>query len=205
MTGYRIIRFIVKIYSKLFYRLEVIGNENELREGGCIVVANHSSFMDPIAVAAALERSVCFMAKSDLERFGFIRWVFKVCNVIPVRRGESDMAALRKSFDIVKEGNVMGIFPQGTRIPCESPDVETALAGVGLIAMKTKAPILPVAICYGKRNKKPTFFRKIRVAIGKPIYFEEYSERDGERLGSHEMAKYAFSKVCAEFAEHNYD
>lgn len=205
MLGYRIVRGIALVYAKLFYRLEVIGKENEPKEGGCIAIANHSSLFDPIAVAAAVKRDVCFMAKSDLERFAPLRWLFKLCNVIPVRRGESDMAALRKSFDIVNDGNIMGIFPQGTRIQCDFPEVETALAGIGLIAMRTKAPILPISICYGRKNKKPTLFRKVKVVIGKPIYYEEYSVINGEKAGSHELSKAVFKNVCDNFTAHNYD
>lgn len=205
MIGYRIVRFIVAIYAKIFYRLEIIGRENEPKDGGCIAIANHASFLDPIAVAAAIKRDVCFMAKSDLQSNKFMQWVFKMCNVIAIRRGESDMAALRKSCEAVKDGNILGIFPQGTRIRCESPDAETALPGVGLIAMRTKAPVLPIAVCYGKKNKKPTAFRKVRVVIGKPIPYEEYSVMNGEKASSHDMAKYTFSKVCELFAENNYD
>lgn len=204
MIGYRIVRGIALAYSKLFYRLEVIGKENEPKEGGCIAIANHASLFDPIAVASALKRDVYFMAKSDLEKFAPLRWLFKICNVTPVRRGESDMAALRKSFDIINGGNIMGVFPQGTRIPCSVPDVETSQAGIGLMALKTKAPILPISICYGKKNQKPTFFRKVKIVIGQPIYYEEYSVINGEKAGSHEISKTAFSKVCENFTAHNH-
>lgn len=202
MLGYRIVRGIALAYAKFFHRIEIIGKENELKEGGCIAIANHSSFFDPLAVAVALKRDVYFMAKSDLEKFAPMRWLFKMCNVTPVRRGESDMAALRKSFDIINGGNVMGVFPQGTRIPCPAPDVETAQAGIGLMALKTKAPILPISICYGKKDK-PTLFRKVKVVIGKPVYYEEYSVINGEKAGSHEISKFAFAKVCENFTAHN--
>lgn len=204
MLGYRIVRGIALVFAKLFYRIQVIGKENEPKEGNCIVIANHSSLFDPLAVAVALKRDVYFMAKSDLEKHGIFRWLFKVCHVITVRRGESDMAALRKSFEILNDGNIMGVFPQGTRIECEAPDVETAQAGIGLMGMRTKAPMLPVSICYGKKNKKPTLFRKVKVVIGKPIHFEEYSVINGEKAGSHEISKLAFQKVCENFTIHNY-
>lgn len=205
MIGYRIVRGVACVYMKLFHRVQVIGRENEPKEGGCIVIANHSSFIDPIAVAVALKRDVYFMGKSDLLDHKFMQWVFKMCNVIPVHRGESDIAALRKTCDVVNSGNITGIFPQGTRIPCDAPDVETAQAGVGLIAGRTKAPLLPVAICYGKKNKKPIVFRKVRVVVGKPVPYEEYATVNGEKANSHEIAKYAFGKVCEDFAKNNHD
>lgn len=203
MIGYRIVRAVALVYAKLFYRVEIIGKENEPKEGGCIAIANHSSLFDPIGVAVALKRDVYFMGKSDLLDHKVMQLVFKLCNVVAIHRGESDIAALRKTCDIVNNGDIVGIFPQGTRIQCSAPEVETALAGIGLMAMRTKASVLPIAVCYGKKNKKPTLFRKVRVAVGKPIPYEEYGIVNGERAGSHEVADYAFSKVCELFAEHN--
>ncbi len=203
MIGYKIARGILVAYTKVFYRIKIIGKENEPKDGGCVVIANHSSLFDPIAVAVAIKRDINFMAKSDLEKHAIMRWLFKCCGVVSINRGASDMVALRKTCEIVSNGNVTGVFPQGTRIQCYSPDVETALPGIGLIAGRAKAPILPVAICYGKKNKKPKIFRKVRVAIGKPIPYEEYGLENGEKRGSHEIAKYAFSKVCEEFEKNN--
>lgn len=205
MNGYRVVRGIAGVFAKLFFRVEYVGRENEPAEGGVIAIANHSSFFDPIGVACALKRDVFFMGKSDLLKFKPMQWIFKLCNVVPVHRGESDIAALRKTCDIVSRGDVNGIFPQGTRIPCDCPDPETALAGIGLIAARTKAPILPVAICYGKKNLKPKVFRKVRVYIGKPIPYEEYSSITEGKPNSHEISKYAFSKVCELFRENNHD
>ncbi len=204
MSGYGFVRFVAGVYGKIAHRMEIHGKENVPSEGGCIIIANHASFCDPIGVACGAKRQVYFVAKSDLLKNGFMRWVLGLCDAVTINRGESDLAALRKVCDIVNNGNIAGIFPQGTRIPCDSPDVKTAQAGIGLIALKSKAPIVPVAICYGKKNKKPTVFRKVHVYIGKPVSYEEYAFADGERLGSHEIAENAFSRVCELFAEKNY-
>lgn len=204
MSGYGFVRFVAGVYAKLVHRMEVHGKENIPSEGGCIIIANHASFSDPLGVACGVKRQVHFVAKSDLLKNGFMRWVLGICDAVTINRGESDLAALRKVCQIVNEGKVAGIFPQGTRIPCDVPDVKTAQPGVGLIALKSKAPIVPVAICYGKKNKKPTVFRKLHIYIGKPISYEEYAIKDGEKLGSHEIAENTFSKVCELFAENNH-
>jgi len=205
MIGYKIIRGVAGIYAKLFHRVKYIGRENEPKEGGCIVIANHSSFTDPLFVACALKRPVSFMAKSELTSNAILRWGFKVCNVVTINRGESDIAALRKTCDIVNSGNVTGIFPQGTRIHCEAPQTDTAQPGTGLIAVRSKATILPVSVCYGKKNLCPKFMRKVIVYVGKPMTYEEYAlNADGTRRNSHEIAEYTFSKVCENFVEHNY-
>ena len=204
MSAYGIVRGIGMVYSKLFYRIEFHGREN-IPDGACIAIANHSSFFDPFAVACAIKRQTFFVAKSDLAKNGFLRWVLKICGAVTINRGESDLAALRKVCDIVNAGNIAGIYPQGTRIPCESPDPETAQAGIGLIAARSKAPMLPIAICYGKKNKKPLIFRKVHVYIGKPVSYEEYAYENGEKANSHYIAKYSFKKVCELFEEHNHD
>ena len=204
MSGYTFVRGTGRIFTKLFYRVEYHGKENEPKEGGVIVFSNHSSFVDPILTACSVKQPLFFMAKSDLLKSKFMQLIFKLCNVVPIHRGESDIAALRKTCDIIKSGQSVGIYPQGTRIPEDCPKTEEALAGMGLMAMRTKATLLPVTICYGKKNKKPTFFRKVHVYVGKPITYEEYSTIN-EHPNSHEIATYAFSKVCEDFQKYNND
>jgi 1-acyl-sn-glycerol-3-phosphate acyltransferase len=204
MTMYGFVRGFARVVAKIGYRAEFYGTENEPAEDGVIVFSNHSSLVDPFFTACAVNRPLHFMAKSDLEKLPFIKWLFKKCNVVAINRGESDIAALRKVCDVVAKGGCVGIYPQGTRIECESPDPETALAGMGLMASRAKAALLPVTICYGKGKKKPKLFSKVRVYVGTPITFDEYSTIN-ERPNSHEIAKYAFSKLCEDFEKYNND
>ena len=204
MNGYRFVRGLALCYAKLFHRMSVVGRENEPLDGGCVVISNHSSFLDPVLVAAAIKRDIYFMGKSDLLKHKFMQWVFKICNVIPVHRGESDIAALRKTCEIVDSGKMTGIFPQGTRIRCSAPEINTVQAGIGLVGARTKAPMLPVTICYGKKNNRPRVFRKVTVVIGKPVSYEEYALENGERKTSQDIAKYAFTIVCHQFTEYNH-
>ncbi len=204
MTLYQVVRGFAYFVAKIGYRAEFYGLENEPTEGGVIVFSNHSSLVDPFFTAPAVKRPLHFMAKSDLQKSRFMKWLFNKCNVVAINRGESDIAALRKVCDVVASGGCVGIYPQGTRIECENPDPETALAGMGLMASRAKATLLPVTICYGKGNKKPKLFSKVKVYVGKPITFEEYSNIN-ERPNSHEIAKYAFSKLCEDFGKYNHD
>jgi len=203
MKAYKFVRAIARFLAKIFFRVEYHGRENEPAEGGYIAFSNHTSFTDPVFTASALKQPAYFMAKSDLLKSKFMQVLFKMCNVVTVNRGESDIAALRKTCDIVKSGKNVGIYPQGTRIPQEFPKPEEALAGLGLMATRTKAILLPVTICYGKKNKKPKVFRKVHVYIGKPIPYEEYSTIN-EHPNSHEIAIYAFSKLCEDFCKYNH-
>ena len=203
MSAYKVVRVLARGLAKLLYRVEFHGRENEPTEGGFIAFSNHSSFADPIFTACAVKQPLFFMAKSDLMNFKPLGLLLKACNVVPVNRGESDIAALRKTCDIIKRGDCVGIYPQGTRIPTECPKTEEALAGIGLMATRTKATLLPVTICYGKKHKKPLVFRKVHVYVGKPITYEEYSTIN-ERPNSHEIALYAFSKICEDYEKNNH-
>jgi 1-acyl-sn-glycerol-3-phosphate acyltransferase len=204
MSAYKAVRGIVRIYAKFAYRVKFHGRENEPKEGAYIAFSNHTSFSDPLFTASALKRPLYFLAKSDLQRFRFLKWLFNKCNVVPINRGESDIAALRKTCDIIKGGNCPALYPEGTRIPQAAPKAEDAQAGIGLMATRTKATLLPVTICYGKKRNKPIFFRKVHVYIGKPIPYEEYSTIN-EHPNSHEIAVYAFSKLCEDFERYNHD
>ncbi len=201
MDFYIFVRGLAKVITKLFYRVEVHGRENEPADGGFIAFSNHTSMIDVAFTAVAVRRPLYFMAKSELTGSRFLRWVFKVCHVVAINRGESDIAALKKTCALVSEGKCIGIYPQGTRIPTHAPTPESAQAGIGLMATRTKAPLLPVTICYGK-GEKPRLFRKVHVYVEPAITYEEYSTLN-ERPNSHEIAEYAFSKLCESFGEHN--
>ena len=204
MSFYKAVRALACAYAKITYRVKVYGKENEPKDGAYIAFSNHSSFSDPIFTAIAVKRPLYFLAKGDLTKHGILRWLFKKCNVVTINRGESDIAALRKSCDIVKNGGCPAIYPEGTRIPQERPNAESAQAGIGLMATRTKATLLPVTICYGKKHKKPLIFRKVTVHIGKPIPYGEYSTIN-EHPNSHEIAVYAFSKLCDDFVKNNHE
>lgn len=203
MSFYKAVRGLACAYAKIAYRVKVHGKENEPKNGAYIAFSNHTSLTDPIFTAVALKRDLFFLAKSDLEKVALMRWLFKKCNVVTINRGESDIAALRKSCEIVKNGGCPAVYPEGTRIPQDAPEASRAQAGIGLMATRTKATLLPVAICYGKKNKMPRLFRKVNVYIGKPIPYEEYSTIN-EHPNSHEIAVYAFSKLCDDFAKNNH-
>ena len=201
---FRAARAVTNFLAKILYRVSYYGRENDDGEGICIVLSNHTSFTDPVFTANAVKkRDLVFIAKESLTGHGLFGKFLLACNVIPIRRGESDIQALRTACGALGEGKSLAIYPQGTRMPGVGPLPEQAMAGLGLMASRSKASLLPVAICYGKnRRGKPSVFRKVRVFVGKPIPYSEYSARN-ERPNSHEIAEYAFGKVCDLFNEHN--
>lgn len=192
---YTFVYYLFYPFFRLFCHFKVTGREN-IPNGNFIAIANHTAYKDPLILAYAIKRkNIRFIAKSDLQRFFFFKIVFNALNVIAIKRKSSDMGALRESIGAIENGDILCIFPQGTRIKGEAPKKEQALAGVGLIIAKSKSDVLPIAIKYPNNAGG---CRKIRVSIGKPITYDEYMALDenGEEPRRVETAQRVFDEVC---------
>jgi 1-acyl-sn-glycerol-3-phosphate acyltransferase len=149
------------------YQFKVIGKENFPTDGGVLLCSNHISNLDPPTVGIAAPRQVYFMAKEELFSAPVIGKILPHINAFPVKRGMSDREALRKGLSILKEGKVLGLFPEGTR--SETGEIGKGLAGAGFFALRSKAHIVPCAVI---GPYKP--FKRLKVVIGKPIDFDVY-------------------------------
>ncbi len=187
----RILRPIIRC----FYRVTVIGSENE-PDTPFVLCTNHSSFIDPIICCCFIKKPLRFIARSSLSRFRPINWLFKKANVIPISRDYTDLTAMRTVIGAAKNGDCIGIFPQGTRMRRVEPQPEQAMPGIALIGSQTNAPMLPVSII--TKRRMPGFFRKTYLIIGKPVPPEEYLG-NGVKTKK-ETAAFIFSKVCEPFA-----
>ena len=180
---------------KLFFRVTVIGSENE-PEMPYVLCTNHSSFIDPIICCCFTKQPIRFIARSSLARYKPINWLFKKAKVIPLNRDYTDITAMRTVIAACKNGDCVGIFPQGTRVRRLEPSPEQAMPGISLIASQTKATILPVSII--TKRRMPGFFRKTYLVINKPIEPDEYLGNGS--LSKKEISRYIFSKVCEPFS-----
>ncbi len=166
---YRIMRWIVYPFIRLFIRVEHFGAENIPKNKGYILCANHISIADMFVLAVPVKSQIRYMAKMELFKFPPLRWLFKALGSFSVNRGHGDTGAIDKACEIVGSGEVLGIFPEGTRSKTGEPG--KAKSGVALIAMHTKADLLPISIKYSTGTFK--LFCKATVRVGKPIPFEE--------------------------------
>lgn len=190
-------RFMTRTYLVGLFTLE--GIENIPREGPLIVCPNHTGTIDPPMVPAFLPRSDSWsMAKSEYFRKTFTRWLFHRYHAFPVVRHTADRAALRRSFDLLKAGQVLIMYPEGTRI--DAGVLGAPEPGAGFIAQKAGCPVIPVGLT-GTRECLPKgalWPRRVRVTVrfGKPFVVRT-RRPDGTRI-SHEEASETIMLAIAE-------
>ena len=134
MTLYDLVKGIFRVQFQLM-GCKVRGVENFPSEGPVILAINHVSNWDPIVAASSLPRQVYFMAKEDLFSIPVLGWIFSKLGAFPVKRGQGDMNAIRQSLGILKEGRVLGLFPEGKR--SKSGEIQKGLPGMVLLMEKS--------------------------------------------------------------------
>lgn len=165
MWLYKFGKAVCSLYYKSLYKIEVIGVENVPKDGGVLLCSNHISNNDPPLVGVVCPREISFMAKEELFKMPVMKTVMHGIRAFPVKRGMSDRNALKAGLSLLKEGNVLGLFPEGTR--SKTGELGAGLAGAGFFALRSNAAVVPCAIIGPYKR-----FSKIKVVFGKPIDFE---------------------------------
>lgn len=188
---YELCRIIFTIIFTVFFRWEIKGAENIPKTGGLIIAANHVSNFDPPVLGCALPRKLHFMAKEELFVNPVLRWAFTKLGSFPVKRASADRMAIRKAFHLLAEGEVLGIFPEGTR--SKTGTLGRAEPGLAMIALKTGVPIVPTAVMGTNQVFKGTLFPRFKVIFGEPIYIERSraDKQSMENIGKHVMENIA--------------
>ena len=173
--AYRFSRWLALILSKLLFRIEFQGREFIPKKGGFILVSNHLSYLDPIAIGTACPREVSFLAKDTLFNYPFLAGWLKAVGVIPVKRGAADLSAIKTAIHNASSGKGLALFPEGTRREKENAFINPQ-AGAGFLADKLNVPVIP-AFVSGTEQALPRgakFLRpaKIKVKFGKEIHIE---------------------------------
>jgi 1-acyl-sn-glycerol-3-phosphate acyltransferase len=167
---YVVAGFAVRLVLSIFTRCRVEGLERVPGTGPFLVVSNHLNLVDPPVLGALLPRRVTFMAKQELFGTPVIGWVVKWYGAFGVRRGQADRQALRTATQVLEQGGVLGMFPEGTR--SKSGAMTEAHPGAALIAMTTSRAVLPVALTGTEHLTSPLAYLRrpeIVIRIGKPF------------------------------------
>lgn len=173
------------------FRPWVTGEENIPRSGGVILASNHLSFIDSVFLPLVIERRVTFLAKSDYYTARGIKgWAIKnflkAAGMLPIDRsgGKASEASLRTGLGVLAQGEVLGIYPEGTR----SPDgkLYRGRTGVARMVLEGNVPVIPVAMVDTEKvmpiGKRIPTVRRIGVIIGEPLDFSRFEGMEGDRF-----------------------
>jgi 1-acyl-sn-glycerol-3-phosphate acyltransferase len=170
---YGLVRRIVVPFMRLWFGLRIVGAEHIPADGPAIIAPNHKSFWDSFFVAAATRRPLRFMGKAELFA-GRRGCLLLRLGAFPVLRGTSDHEALETARTILRQGGLLAMFPEGTRV--RDPDsLGTPRRGAARLALETGAPLVPAAISGTERLfigplPRPT---RVQIAFGEPISVDE--------------------------------
>ena len=168
---YKIAVVVLKVLVFLIFDLKVYNKERlDNIEGGLIICGNHRSMIDPVILAISAKHQIHFMGKKELFENKFLSFIFRNLGAFPVDRKGVSLSAIKNSLNVLNNGGILGIYPEGTRVKTGF-DEKNAKSGIALIANKAKVKIMPVYM------EGPYKFRgKLRLHIGKEKdYFENYS------------------------------
>lgn len=163
---YKLLRIIFTFIYSVIFPTTAKGVENIPTKGAVILASNHLSNWDPPLVGAFIPRHLAYMAKEELFKVPILKSILVNVHTFPVKRGASDRAAIRTALQMLENNECICMFPEGTR--SKDGKLHKGAPGVALIAAKSQATVIPVAI-EGTFKLKP--FRKITITYGKPMKF----------------------------------
>lgn len=191
-----VIRPLGKALCKTYYKVEFEGLENLNRNDGFIIAPNHVSEFDPLFIAMASKRLFHYIAKHELFKNSMLNKALTHLNAFPIVRGKGDMVAVHYGIELVRRGEVLCIFPEGTRSEDGTP--QTAKSGVGYIARYTGADVVPVGIYMENKDKAGS---KVVVKFGKAIKNSDMGFTDGGKTKENKAAAHMIMDKITELWE----
>lgn len=180
----RAIQFLCWAVAPAAFRLRVLGREHLPSRSAFLIVSNHQSFLDPVLLALAVRREVAFMARASLFRPAPFRLLIRALHAFPVRRGRADLAAAKAAVARLRAGQVVCLFPEGTRT--RDGSLAPFHAGFGMIAERAGVPVVPAAVDgaheawpRSRLLPRPT---TIWVAFGRPLAADDLHRARSRRV-----------------------
>ena len=172
---YYVCRALATPLLHFLYPFRVDGKENIPAEGPAILCSNHVHMFDPVFIAISTRRYIRYISKQELFSNRALAWFFRHLGMFPVARGASDLSAMRTSLSILKEGGVLGIFPQGHRY--KQDDHRQLESGAAIIALRARVPVIPIHV------KGPLkLFRRNEITVGAPVALDDLKRIDAPAM-----------------------
>lgn len=162
-------RLTIGSLVRLLTPLRNYGVDRVPAAGGVVFAFNHFHWIDPPVFGLSSPRTIYFLAKVEAHRVPGLGQLIRSFGTISVRRGESDREAVRRMREVVRDGQALGLFVEGTRQRSGVPG--SVQPGAAMVAVQEKVPVVP-AVIYGSHEWKPGNFHPISVAWGEPVRFE---------------------------------
>jgi len=188
---YKFIYSVLWVLAGILFPWRSAGSEKVPESGGVVLCANHTSFLDPILLllAATGKRQIHVMAKAELFGIPLLGGILRRMGMIPVKRGMSDISAIKEGLRVLKNGEPLLIFPEGTRVK-EGEQAE-ARPGAIVLAGRADVPVMPVYIGAKKR-----IFRKTDVVFGDP-YKLQFAGRKPTHEDSQRLKNELMEQICS--------
>ena len=174
---------LCNLVGKVAFDFKVYGRENLIEEGAAILASNHQSYLDPPCIGMACRNDIYYLARNTLYQRPLIGPLLKRLNTVPVDRDRGDVSSIKAIIRLLRSGQRVIIFPEGTR--SSDGKLQPARAGLGMIIAKTLAPIVPVRV-FGSYEALPRAgglkFRPVSVVVGKPMRFTENDVKGGRNV-----------------------
>lgn len=191
---YKIGKIVVKLFAWLFFPYKIVGDIEKIpSEGGLLYCANHISYLDAVFLGLISKRQIRFVAKEKYAKKPILKQIFKALGSFGIDPEKADLAAIKKCFSVIKNAEVLGIFPEGTRVL--NGKKSDPMPGAIMIAHKTKAPIFYFKIQPVKGEFK--LFRKTHIYIGDAVSVSDLGVTNGKgdeyKLASIELMNKIYS------------
>ena len=187
-----------RVMYATYFHWRVYNPERVPLDGPVILASNHASFLDPPLVGSGLRRQCTFLARDTLFRYRFTRWLLTHWQAVPIDRDGGGATGMRRILEALGKGRAVILFPEGTRT--RDGQFQPVRSGVGLIAAKTDAPVVPVRVwgtfdAYGRHVKFPKP-KRVTVKYGHPLDFREL--RAEAKICSKERLKEIYQQIANE-------
>lgn len=191
------------------WRIHATGVHHVPERGGAILASNHLSYTDHYFLPSVVPRQIFFISKAQHFDVPVQRWLFEKWGVIPLKRGEGDNEAMQRSLEILAEGKLFGIYPEGTR--STDGKLHKGRTGVARLALMAKVPVIPVGMIGTDqvlpKGKSMPKLRKVSIHVGAPMHFDEFYGMENDRKVTRDMTDrimHAIAELSGQEYVHEY-